>query len=231
MFEFSEYNPYTITGRPSNSFNNVNYAALNKDDGSRKRFISRFGSEGYLLDIDLSGFHLYLLYTICNIPFPSDIYTELSKFYPESVNPKDHTFKQIYGGIDYNLLGIEPFKSFDELSRQTWKAFNQNQLKTFLFERPIFKENFKDVNQNKIFNYMLQNLETEFNSLIINGLLEGLRLKQSKLILYTYDSFLFDCHKSETNDIIDLIKTTFNGIKYHIKVGSNYDDMKVINND
>jgi len=35
-----KYNPYTITGRPSNAWRGVNYAALNKTDGSRKSFIS-----------------------------------------------------------------------------------------------------------------------------------------------------------------------------------------------
>ena len=32
---FTEYNPFTVTGRPSNRHGGVNYAALNKTDGSR----------------------------------------------------------------------------------------------------------------------------------------------------------------------------------------------------
>jgi hypothetical protein len=43
---YSEYNPYTATGRPSNRFGGMNFAALNKKDGSRKQFISRFGKDG-----------------------------------------------------------------------------------------------------------------------------------------------------------------------------------------
>ena len=40
--EYTQYNPYTSTGRPSNRYNGINYAALNKEDGTRDRFVSRF---------------------------------------------------------------------------------------------------------------------------------------------------------------------------------------------
>jgi len=33
---YTEYNPFTVTGRPSNRHGGVNYAALNKSDGSRE---------------------------------------------------------------------------------------------------------------------------------------------------------------------------------------------------
>ena len=36
---YTQYNLYTTTKRPSNSFNGVNFAALNKEDGTRKSFI------------------------------------------------------------------------------------------------------------------------------------------------------------------------------------------------
>ena len=34
-FVHTEYNLFTSTGRPSNRFGNINYAALKKDDGCR----------------------------------------------------------------------------------------------------------------------------------------------------------------------------------------------------
>ena len=45
-YVFSEYNLFTSTGRPSNRFGGINFAALNKKDGSRERFISRYSSIG-----------------------------------------------------------------------------------------------------------------------------------------------------------------------------------------
>ena len=55
--EYTQYNLFTSTGRPSNTFNGINYAALNKEDGSRNRFISRF-ENGMLVEFD---FDAYLL--------------------------------------------------------------------------------------------------------------------------------------------------------------------------
>tara|TARA_R110000868_G_scaffold320909_12_gene581953 strand:+ start:388 stop:1083 length:696 start_codon:yes stop_codon:yes gene_type:complete len=228
MIEYCEYNPYSLTGRPSNHYNQVNYAALNKEDGTRKRFISRHKEKGGLLEVDLSGFHLYLLYLICGLDFPEDVYLELSKHYPKDVNPKDHTFKQIYGGIHKDLLDIEPFSSINALAQSIYDKFMAGTLKSLLFERPIATDLIEGSNQTKIFNYMLQNLETEFNSLIITELLQGLRETNTKLILYTYDSFLFDVNIDERDLIIDLIKKVFKEIPYKVKIGKDYQNMKTI---
>ena len=38
---YTQYNPYTITGRPSNRHMGVNYSALNKSDGSRECFVCK----------------------------------------------------------------------------------------------------------------------------------------------------------------------------------------------
>jgi len=226
--EYCEYNPYSLTGRPSNHFNNINYSALNKDDGTRARFISRHGSRGGLLEIDLSGFHLYLLYTICGLDFPEDVYKELSVHYPADVNPKDHTFKQIYGGINKELLDIEPFASIHALSVSIYDKFINGELKTLLFGRPVYPSMVEGSNQTKIFNYMLQNLETEFNSLIIAELLQGLRDTKTKLVLYTYDSFLLDVNVDERDVVVELIKRVFKDIPYKIKIGKNYQEMTLI---
>lgn len=228
MFEYCEYNPFTLTGRPSNHFNQINYAALNKEDGSRKRLISRWGSEGVLLEVDLTGFHLYLIYTICKLDFPKDIYLELSKYYPPYVNPKEYTFKQIYGGVSKDLLNIEPFTSIHKLAYYVYDMFEANELKTFLFEKPVDRTIMEDSSPMKIFNYMLQNLETEFNSLIISDLLTGLRESKTKLILYTYDSFLFDVNLNEKNLIVRLIKKVFKDIPFKLKVGKNYHEMQIV---
>lgn len=223
--EFCEYNPFTLTGRPSNHFNGINYAALNKTDGSRKRFISRH-EKGLLIEIDLSGFHLYLIYLILGEPFPENIYAELSKFYPNDVNPKEFTFKQIYGGIDQELREVEPFKSILRLEQEIFLRYKTNSLKTFLFDRKIDCEILKGFNQSKVFNYMLQNLETEFNSMLIQKINQFLKEKETKLILYTYDSFLFDFSFKDGKETLDGIKEIFDGIPYHLKVGINYHEMK-----
>jgi hypothetical protein len=39
---YSQYNYHTMTGRPSNAFRGFNFAAMNKEDGTRAAFCSRF---------------------------------------------------------------------------------------------------------------------------------------------------------------------------------------------
>ena len=58
--EWTQYHPFTTTSRPSNNFGGVNYAALNKDDGSRDRFVSRFEG-GKLVQFDYDDIILVLL--------------------------------------------------------------------------------------------------------------------------------------------------------------------------
>jgi DNA polymerase I-like protein with 3'-5' exonuclease and polymerase domains len=72
---------------------------------------------------------------------------------------------------------------------------------------------------------MLQNFETELCSLFIDALLKGLQTFESKLVLYVYDSFLFDVKKSEAAQVFDLVKTVFGQIPYIIKSGPNYWEM------
>ncbi len=224
MFEYTEYHPFTLTGRPSNHFNNINYAGLNKEDGSRKRFVSR-NENGFLFEVDLTGFHLYLIYLIMGKEFPSDPYKELSQFYEPNLDPKSYTFKQIYGTVDEHLREIEPFKSIVNLQQSIYETYKEGNLKTFLFGRPI---TIQGLNQTKLFNYMLQNLETEFNAGLINDLMSRLDGKNTKLILYTYDSFLFDYSPKDTPAIIKSILETFKEIPFHLKAGFNYNELKPI---
>lgn len=222
MFEYSEYNPFTLTGRPSNHFANVNYAALTQDD--RKRFVSRH-TGGFLAEIDLSGFHLYLIYTILELEFPTNVYQALKQYYPQDVDPKEYTFKQIYGGIDKSLLTVTPFKEIHELQQTIYNQYKRGELKTFLLGRSI---TLPGLSSHKIFNYMLQNLETEFNVELISNLLTFLKDKETKLILYNYDSFLFDYCPKDTISIFKDITQIFNGIPFHLKAGTTYGDMKTI---
>ena len=76
----------------------------------------------------------------------------------------------------------------------------------------------------KLLNYVLQNLETSMNVHILWEIIKLLRNKKTKIVLYTYDSFLFDVSKEEEG-ILQEIKELFNKNKLQIKTchGSNYD--------
>ena len=80
------------------------------------------------------------------------------------------------------------------------------------------------MNPQKLFNYLLQNYETSQNILIIWDILSMLRGKKSKLVLYTYDSFLIDFCEEE-QDLVQDMKKIFE--KYNLnttnKQGYDYD--------
>ena len=83
------------------------------------------------------------------------------------------------------------------------------------------------MNPQKLFNYLIQAYETERNIKAIEKIHNILKGYNSKLILYTYDAFLFDCAKEE----ISIIKNEIaNNLDFPVKmhVGKNYNDMKLL---
>jgi hypothetical protein len=127
------------------------------------------------------------------------------------LNSKKLTFQQLYGGVDVENLEISFFKKTDEFIREMYKRFLINgYLETKVGKRIPFQK-IDNHNPQKVFNYYLQALETETNVMVIkkiNQLLEG---SKTKLVLYTYDSFLFDLD-TEEESVLDEIKTILDGI-------------------
>ena len=78
------------------------------------------------------------------------------------------------------------------------------------------------MNPQKLFNYVLQNLETSTNVLILWDILCILRECKTKLVLYTYDSFLFDWDENET-ELLEKIRDIFKKYKLNIKEIEGYD--------
>ena len=74
-----------------------------------------------------------------------------------------------------------------------WKLFNQQKyVQTYIYNRRIISSNLEDMNANKVFNYLIQAHETELNIKTIIELQRYLLDKKTDLVLYGYDSFLFD---------------------------------------
>jgi hypothetical protein len=83
------------------------------------------------------------------------------------------------------------------------------------------KSFYSDMNANKLFNYYLQAVETEYSIIIINNINEALQGYSTKLVLYTYDSLLFDFDIREGKELIVKIRSVMsdNG-KYPVKIKS-----------
>ena len=87
------------------------------------------------------------------------------------------------------------------------------------------------MNKNKVFNYLIQLMETESNMKMLTELLPEIDGYKSKLILYSYDSFLFDFHLQDGLGFLKKVKGIIEQSgKFPVKVGKgwNYHKMKDI---
>jgi hypothetical protein len=71
-----------------------------------------------------------------------------------------------------------------------------------LVECPIsgisaLRDKLENMNPQKLLNYVIQNLETAYNVNILWEVFKILKNKKTKLVLYTYDSFLLDWSDDE----------------------------------
>ena len=207
---YSEYNPFTSTGRPSNRFGGMNFAALNKKDGSRKQFISRFDG-GVMVEFDFDAYHPRLIGGIVGYDFPiGSGHIHLAKTYGLSYDEgKALTFKYLYGGITDEIIENPFFNKVNSYIKELSSVYKGSEfIESYIYNRRIIRKNLQDMNPNKLFNYMIQLLETENNIKIINDLLTEIESYNSKLILYNYDSFLFDFDYK--NDGLEYLKKVKN---------------------
>jgi hypothetical protein len=218
----TQFNLKTTTTRPSNKFKNVNYAALNKENGCRKSFIP---SNDVLYEVDISAYHPSLSCRLINYNFPtSDIHTHFSKLYKVDYNKaKELTFKQLYGGVFKQYEHLEFFNKISIYVKELWKEFEREGQITCPVSNFVYKkENLGEMNPQKLFNYLLQNLETSMNVRILWDMCIMLVGKKTKLVLYTYDSFLFDLNEEDEN-IRKEIEEIFKKYKLNIKIKQGYD--------
>ena len=84
-------------------------------------------------------------------------------------------------------------------------------------------ENVIDVNKNKLLNYYIQSYETERNLGVIKEVQDYLQEKNTKMILYTYDSFLFDFDMNEGLNTIKDLKNIVESKKFPVRIGAGAD--------
>jgi hypothetical protein len=206
---YTEYNPFTVTGRPSNRHGGVNYAALNKSDGSRDCFIS----DGIFLQMDYNAYHPRLIGKLVGYDMPDgNVHEWLAEQYGCGVDEaKGITFRLLYGGIDAEFRQIPYFDKVADYIDNLWvETQKQGYLQTP--HRHIPLDWIEQPNAQKVFNYLLQAVETEMNVEKMRRILDYIRGTDITLDLYTYDSFLFDVP-------IDADKELIKGLKAIIEDG------------
>jgi len=220
---YTQYNLKTLTTRPSNTYKGINYGALNQKNGCRKSFIP---TNDVFVELDISAFHPTLCCNLVDYRFPDmvDIHTHLAELYNvDYKKSKELTFKQLYGGVFEQYKDIEFFKRIDIYVKELWEEFESEGFITCPISNYVFdNKNLENMNPQKLFNYLLQNLETSTNVCILWDILKILRGKNTKLILYVYDSFLLDVDESEVN-VVDEVKKVFKKYKLNVKEKQGYD--------
>ena len=223
---YSNYNLWTTTGRPSNSFGTVNFAALPPE--KRKALVAE---NDYLVEFDFDAYHLRLIADLVKYDFGKDsVHEHLAEHYGCSYEEsKQRTFKLLYGGIDKETREKVPFfdKTYNYINKK-WNEINRyNSVSTDIYKRKLIYDNYQDLNRNKVFNYLIQAFETESNIKKILSIQDYLLNKKTKLILYGYDSFLFDFSKQDGVEDLKHIKSLLEEDKHFTKskMGYNYGEM------
>jgi len=221
---YTQYNLNTTTRRPSNAYNSINFAALKKDNHSRSSFIPE---NNEFLEIDISAYHPTLAGQLVDYEFDSpDIHNDFALLYNvDYARAKELTFKQLYGGVFKEYQHLEFFQKVQKYIQEQWTLFNnQGYIETPISKYRFEKDKLEDMNPQKLFNYTLQNLETSTNIQILLKIHKMLSGKNTKIVLYTYDSFLLDWDEDEEQEL-EAIKNIFKELNLSIKInrGRSYD--------
>jgi hypothetical protein len=216
---YTQYNLNTLTGRPSNAFNGINFAALNKTNGERAAFIPENDT---LVEIDFKAYHPTIIAKLAGYEFTGNIYEQLSQQFPGSTPEtiKELVFQQLYGGVRKDFQDKPFFKQVNDYTNQLW---SDNGVIGTQFGKRFTKEMIENPTPQKLLNYIVQNTETIFNVVQFSAVANLLKDKKTKIILYTYDSILLDYDSSE--NLLDSI-TSLLKFNYSTKSGQNYAEIE-----
>ena len=234
----SQYLLHTTTGRPSNKFGGVNFAALNKSDDSRKSFNSRFGDSGLLVTFDYEAFHLRLIAGLIGEKLPpTSVHEYFGKQYfgtnqlslEQYEESKRITFNALYGDT-VSPGGTGFFAKVKEYREKLWKEVNQNgYISSPYFHKKIRLRHMWEPSESKLFNYLIQATETEYSLAAIHKSIPLFNDKQSKIVLYTYDSILLDFSLNDGPELLKSVAKVLSGdgaFPVRMYSGVNYNDMK-----
>ena len=143
---------------------------------------------------------------------------------------KKITFRLLYGGIDKDFEKVPFFGKVKQYINKLWKTYKkQGYIETPKMKRPLYAKHLHDMNPNKLFNYVLQASETEYNLSILNDINDLLCEYNTNIILYTYDSVLFDYDMKDGKELLLKLRNVMSQagrFPVKTKAGINYHAMK-----
>lgn len=221
---YTDYNLYNITLRPTNSFNSVNFAAIPKTKKHRKCFVP---TNDYFLEFDFDGYHLRLLANLLDYRLTQEsAHKQLAKvvFNKEEITEEEYTkmkqinFEAVYKSIPEKYKHLEFFKRLDNFNQELWREFEEKGGIYDPISKRLFSNLLEDMYPSKLMNYLIQSMETSRNVEILEKVVNYLKNKKTKIVLYVYDSIILDFAKEDKKETLDTVKELLEeGGKYPVK--------------
>ena len=113
---------------------------------------------------------------LVNYKFPEGpVHEHMAKFYGDVTydESKNRSFQYLYGHIPIDVVQINPFFSkVHDYINKIWSEYKQRDFITSnIYSKKIFRKNLSDMNRNKLFNYLIQLMETENNMKMLSNLI------------------------------------------------------------
>jgi hypothetical protein len=236
LMVFSDFNPYTTTGRITNKYLNN----LNKRDGTRKSLISRH-EKGSLVSFDFESFHVRLIAEMLSYELPqTSVHEHFGKQYfcTDTLTPEQYeeskrrTFTFLYRDAP-NVPDIPFFQHVQQFTQTMWAGFCERGYIVSPYERLLTTNMVENPSPAKVFNYFLQLREMETVMMVLSRLGPIFEQKKSVITLYTYDAILVDfCWKDGVGLLREITEILEQDERFPVRIyaGPNYHDMENITN-
>lgn len=227
---YNRYNLSNSTSRPTNSFGSVNFLAIPKGEEFRRVFKPKNDT---FVEMDFDGYHIRLISKLIGHKLESGekAHKQIARMYlgdrVEDMTPEEYAkakasnFKMIYGTVQKDLEHLEISKEIQKYIADLWTEFESEKAISNPESQKQFTSNLKDMYPNKLFNYLVQSLETSRNIRVLYRILKQVQQFKSKIILVTYDSFLIDWDESEP-EILEIVKRCMEGKTKDFPIGIKY---------
>lgn len=222
------YNLYNTTSRPSNAFNNINFAGI----PNKREYKECFKPiNDYFVEFDFDSYHLRLIGKIVGYPFKEEsAHSQIAKLFynkediskEEYLNVKQMNFQALYGRIPESYRKIKVFNEVKSYIDKVWGTYREYGYAFSPISERKFSTTLEDMNPNKLMNYIMQNYETTRNVNVLKNALRLLSNKKSFISLYTYDSILIDYSKDDGKELLHQLESILsekNNFPVHYKYG------------
>lgn len=209
---YTQYNLYNPTSRPTNAFNTVNFAAIPHTEEHRSAIIPKNDS---FVEADFDGYHIRLVASLIGYPLDqTSAHKQLGKLYfnkedlteEEYKHTKQINFQAIYGKTPEEYQHLEFFVKLETYINNLWETYQKQGVVRIPISNKPLTTKLKDMYPKKLFNYVLQGLESANNIVILKEVIKLLRNYRTKVILYTYDSILLDYSEQDGDALLEQIK-------------------------